>query len=535
MRREKASTDNGIPFKTGTLKAACFTVLAAAGKKGARVQDIVKQIQDRKLAPLAGATPANTICSALSSVESVFCRIAPGTYALLSNRTGSAAQKDPSAQKLLQGHVRKRSEPKTDPDLSQVETSSGKRLKLADFHESNLSAPGLDRHLASALNPSVAGSTNGDGCSEDYVSQREACIQVLADAGPEGLSVAEVVSKIVEKNLARLIGRTPHNSITRCLSSDENFFRIGPGHYALRGSDIMMCAQVLSSAFGSISQPPDDMCNQSEYKEEQGSCQPDGSLPAATGSIGEAAISCHVSTGGDGGPTETRNDHTADKVLQWMAGRQKRATRHDFDMDKLRVHDLPSEDVTTEAATLDHFAGSMLIASFIQQGLFQGGMDAAMDLKLLKEHHITHVLNLTRDVPNFHEEAGAGICYLRIPLDAGAEEGNVLERLAETSDFIALGLQAQGKKDEARSGVGGVLVHCRSGVSHSAVATIAYACLRRGWKLQDVWQAMRCARNERGMCVDMLHHTALLQIEEQVQGTWQSTHRTTRSRASKLA
>eukprot|EP00959_Pyramimonas_sp_CCMP1952_P135954 2844281-Pyramimonas_sp.AAC.1 len=55
------------PFKVGTLKHACYTVLSDAGERGARVQEIVTRIQDHKLAHLAGSTPANTICSALSS------------------------------------------------------------------------------------------------------------------------------------------------------------------------------------------------------------------------------------------------------------------------------------------------------------------------------------------------------------------------------------------------------------------------------------------------------------------------------------
>jgi hypothetical protein len=83
------------PFKHGTLKDACYRILAVSGAGGAKVraqfyrpgtytalsmpsawslmprclqvQDMVKHIKAKKLAHLAGSTPANTICSALSS------------------------------------------------------------------------------------------------------------------------------------------------------------------------------------------------------------------------------------------------------------------------------------------------------------------------------------------------------------------------------------------------------------------------------------------------------------------------------------
>jgi hypothetical protein len=58
------------------------------------------------------------------------------------------------------------------------------------------------------------------------VGQRDACVEVLMHAGSEGMTVTEVVTAIQRRELARLHGRTPHNSITRCLSADATFIRL---------------------------------------------------------------------------------------------------------------------------------------------------------------------------------------------------------------------------------------------------------------------------------------------------------------------
>ena len=56
-------------------------------------------------------------------------------------------------------------------------------------------------------------------------------MEVLLNAGSEGMTVTEVVDAIQRRQLARLHGRTPHNSITRCLSADDTFIRLQPGRY----------------------------------------------------------------------------------------------------------------------------------------------------------------------------------------------------------------------------------------------------------------------------------------------------------------
>jgi hypothetical protein len=71
-------------------------------------------------------------------------------------------------------------------------------------------------------------------------------VEVLLNVGSEGMTVTEVVDAIQRRQLARLHGRTPHNSITRCLSADDTFIRLQPGRYALHDTRMHMCAEVLS-------------------------------------------------------------------------------------------------------------------------------------------------------------------------------------------------------------------------------------------------------------------------------------------------
>eukprot|EP00240_Pyramimonas_obovata_P016000 CAMPEP_0118939968 /NCGR_PEP_ID=MMETSP1169-20130426/30307_1 /TAXON_ID=36882 /ORGANISM="Pyramimonas obovata, Strain CCMP722" /LENGTH=273 /DNA_ID=CAMNT_0006884357 /DNA_START=190 /DNA_END=1007 /DNA_ORIENTATION=- len=261
------------PFKDGTLKHACFTILAEAGEEGARVRDIVRRIQERKLAHLAGSTPANTICSALSSVASMFVRIAPGMYALAAftanrdmdyqevgsrKRAHHEANIDDTPETPAKPTKSARKGTKGSPASVPLETPSDEKWDLSSPSPkggfrgagTSISQPATPSPMPThRRNPESVGRSEG-------LSQRDACIRVLQDAGPEGMSVNEVVAQIKRHRLARLVGRTPHNSITRCLSADEHFMRIKPGRYALHDTRMAMCAEVLSLFSGGMSGPP---------------------------------------------------------------------------------------------------------------------------------------------------------------------------------------------------------------------------------------------------------------------------------------
>jgi protein-tyrosine phosphatase len=91
-------------------------------------------------------------------------------------------------------------------------------------------------------------------------------------------------------------------------------------------------------------------------------------------------------------------------------------------------------------------------------GLYLGGREDARDLKLLKQHGVTHVLNCAVELPNYHPGEFA---YLR--LDMKDPDPRFYRLLGTARTFI----------DEGRSS-GGVLVHCFAGVSRSPSTVLAY-------------------------------------------------------------
>lgn len=97
--------------------------------------------------------------------------------------------------------------------------------------------------------------------------------------------------------------------------------------------------------------------------------------------------------------------------------------------------------------------------------LYLGNDMVSQDLALLTENKITHILNLTTNVPNRFEH----ITYKKIiMLDIASQ--NIRQYFDESFEFIDESL-----KDESNS----VLVHCNAGVSRSASFVIAYLMQKR--------------------------------------------------------
>eukprot|EP00800_Vazella_pourtalesii_P021011 TRINITY_DN7646_c0_g1_i1.p1 TRINITY_DN7646_c0_g1~~TRINITY_DN7646_c0_g1_i1.p1 ORF type:complete len:173 (+),score=51.53 TRINITY_DN7646_c0_g1_i1:175-693(+) len=104
--------------------------------------------------------------------------------------------------------------------------------------------------------------------------------------------------------------------------------------------------------------------------------------------------------------------------------------------------------------------------------LYYGSGDAADNLKELKSHKITHILNVADDVPNFHPKE---FTYINLKVrDMGMDTGisRVFDHAFEKLDDIM-------KQEEAR-----VLVHCAAGRNRSATITIAYMMYREGIELK---------------------------------------------------
>jgi atypical dual specificity phosphatase len=96
----------------------------------------------------------------------------------------------------------------------------------------------------------------------------------------------------------------------------------------------------------------------------------------------------------------------------------------------------------------------------ILDGLYLGNREAARDLRRLKQAGITHVLNCTCELPNYHE---GELVYLALGLLDPDPQFRLNIRTA--CAFI----------DDARK-QGKVLVHCFAAVSRSPSVVLAYLC-----------------------------------------------------------
>jgi hypothetical protein len=96
----------------------------------------------------------------------------------------------------------------------------------------------------------------------------------------------------------------------------------------------------------------------------------------------------------------------------------------------------------------------------IMKGLYLGNREAARDLGRLREAGVTHVLNCTCELPNYHE---GELVYLALGLLDPDPQFH--RHIRAACAFI----------DEARQ-QGKVLVHCFASVSRSPSVVLAYLC-----------------------------------------------------------
>lgn len=98
----------------------------------------------------------------------------------------------------------------------------------------------------------------------------------------------------------------------------------------------------------------------------------------------------------------------------------------------------------------------------IARGLYLGDCRDAHDRDLLLGAGVTHVLNCARELPCWYR-GDFRYCHLRLT-DPDPEFHEYIEKVCR---FIHRGRKA-----------GGVLVHCRAGLSRSPSAVLAYLCWR---------------------------------------------------------
>lgn len=122
-------------------------------------------------------------------------------------------------------------------------------------------------------------------------------------------------------------------------------------------------------------------------------------------------------------------------------------------------------------------------ASEINANLWLGNERDAHDWELLKQIGITHILNVTTDVPNYFEQKRK-LTYHR--LRASDNHGqDLLQFFEEAHDFI----------EHARSEGGRILVHCWAGVSRSATIVVSYVMRSSGCSPSEALEFVRKKRN----------------------------------------
>jgi len=118
------------------------------------------------------------------------------------------------------------------------------------------------------------------------------------------------------------------------------------------------------------------------------------------------------------------------------------------------------------------------VASEILPCLFIGNQRDASNKERLVELGITHIINVTAQLPlNFE---GEGFSYKRLPAtDSGSQ--NLKQYFAEAIEFI----------DSARDSNGRVLVHCQAGVSRSPTIVLAYLMARSQSSLIEAFNLVK--------------------------------------------
>lgn len=116
----------------------------------------------------------------------------------------------------------------------------------------------------------------------------------------------------------------------------------------------------------------------------------------------------------------------------------------------------------------------------IMPGLLQGSQDVAAEWDLLKQHNVTHVLNIACYVRNYFPDR---IKYLNLPLYDNPNF-HIVPFFKPAIDFI----------NEARDSGGCILVHCNAGVSRAATIVIAYLMKKEGMSFVDALNLVKSKR-----------------------------------------
>ncbi len=137
--------------------------------------------------------------------------------------------------------------------------------------------------------------------------------------------------------------------------------------------------------------------------------------------------------------------------------------------------------------------------------LWLGNGSQASDLDELRKRGITHILNVTDDVPNYHDEPP--FVYLKLEIqDFGQDKG--ITRAFDAAFAFLYKAEADNEP---------VLIHCAGGANRSATMTIAWLMHSQHLTLAEAYRRVKAIR--RGISPLRDNRLQLLQFELSLYGT----------------
>ncbi|TKS85786.1 putative rhodanese domain-containing dual specificity protein phosphatase [Collichthys lucidus] len=144
-------------------------------------------------------------------------------------------------------------------------------------------------------------------------------------------------------------------------------------------------------------------------------------------------------------------------------------------------------------------------SEILEGALYQGSASHASDYRIIKNLHITHVVDATANCPEAFPNM---LRYLRLRLSDDSQQ-DLVEALPLASRFINAALRTEP--------AGRVLVHCSMGRSRSSALTLAFLMEHRHWSLLHALRWLKERRACTAPNVNFLRQ--LLTYEEQLFGS----------------